>query len=651
VCGIAGFLDTRRQFDASAASALVADMADCLVHRGPDDSGAWVDTRVGLAFAQRRLAVVDLSDDGHQPMAAAHGGSVINLNGEIYNHRELRRQLESDGVRFRGTCDTEVLVEALARWGVNRTLARVNGMFAFAYWDAQRRELVLARDRLGEKPLYVGWAGPALLFASELKALRRHPAFRGDLDVDAVSEYLRWGYVPSPLSIYQGIGKLPPGHVVRIPVDDARPGQIRSTPYWSLTDIAARGLADPLPADAPVVSLVEELLTDAVGLRMTADVPVGAFLSGGVDSSLVVALMQAQASRPVRTFTIGFSEKGYDEAPYAADVARHLGTEHTEVYASPRDALDVVPLLPAMFDEPFADSSQVPTYLLAALTRAHVTVSLSGDGGDEVFGGYARYRFAAGPAAVLHRLPGGARSMIAGAIRTVPPQTWNRWSDAVGSALPKAARLSRAGDKLHKLARTLDCPDTGSAYLALMSAWPDVDDVLRHATAPLAKPPPGGRHDDLMLFDQRTYLPDDILTKVDRATMAVSLEGRIPLLDHRLVELAWRLPQDAKVSGHQGKRVLRDLLAKHVPRHLTDRPKMGFGVPVGEWLRGPLREWGEELLGRDTLLAHGVLRAEPVQAVWQAHQSGAVNADQQLWTVLMLTQWLAAQNQPAARAG
>lgn len=648
MCGITGFLDTGRQLDAQQMLAVAADMAGSLKHRGPDDGGAWIEPTAGLAFGHRRLAVVDLSAEGHQPMAAHGGEGVLNLNGEIYNHVELRHLLESEGVRFRGSCDTEVLVEALARWGTERTLARVNGMFAFAYWDAQRRELVLARDRLGEKPLYIGWSGRTLLFGSELKALLRHPGFSGEIDHVAVGQYLQWGYVPAPRSIYQGITKLPPGHLARIRVDTAVPGTVESVGYWSAADAAAAGRADPLPADAPVLDIVDGLLRDAVALRMTADVPVGGFLSGGVDSSLVVALMQTQSARPVRTFTVGFSSPGYDEAPYAAAVARHLGTDHTELYASPQEALDVVPQLPQMFDEPFADSSQLPTYLLAVLTRAHVTVCLSGDGGDELFGGYTRYRFASGPTAALHRLPAPARALISNGIRRVSPPTWSRWSDAAAGALPAALQLSRAGDKLHKLARSLDAADASSGYVSLMSAWPDVDAVLAAPGASLTQLAPAGADPAaLMLFDQQTYLPDDILTKVDRTTMAVSLEGRIPLLDHRLVELSWRLPWNAKVDRSGGKHVLRRLLAQHVPPALTDRPKMGFGVPIGAWLRGPLREWAEDLLSRDKISAQGLLRHEPVRGLWQQHLAGVVDAEDRLWTVLMLNQWLEAQTRAA----
>lgn len=643
MCGIAGILEKSPATRPEDLSRICGAMADAAHHRGPDDHGVWIDAAAGIALGHRRLSVIDLSPAGHQPMASSSGRTVISYNGEIYNFAELRRDLQSAGVSFRGASDTEVLVEACEHWGLEDTLARLIGMFAFALWDRDRRRLTLARDRLGIKPLYWGETGGTLLFGSELKSLRAHPAFSAPLDMQALAGYLRFGYVPTPLSIFQGIRKLRPGTFLHISAgDDPREYASEEHVYWDAADAVRSGLNDPLDLDDDAAAdALEDLLSKAVGQRMIADVPLGAFLSGGIDSSAVAALMQAQSSRPVKTFSIGFREKEFDEAIHAKAVARHLGTDHTELYLDSGHAREVIPRLPQIYDEPFADSSQIPTYLVSEMTRRHVTVSLSGDGGDELFAGYNRHVFAQGAWNRIAKTPSWMRTIGAWAVNRLSPDAWSR----LGRHVPGNRVPPQLGHKLHKLADVLALPPQ-EIYRGLISQWhhpplkaPDIafdtGPLFDHASWSVAPDFLG----QMQYLDTVTYLPDDILSKVDRASMAVSLEARVPLIDHRVVEFAWRLPAHMKIRDGRSKWLLRHVLARHVPNSLFERPKMGFGVPIGDWLRGPLRDWAEDLLSRDRLTSDGLFDADRIRHSWQQHLSGQQDCQHPLWVILMFQAW------------
>ncbi|MBI4507235.1 MAG: asparagine synthase (glutamine-hydrolyzing) [Chloroflexi bacterium] len=654
MCGIAGFVDLARATGAPVLQATAEAMAETLAHRGPDDRGVWIDAAAGVALGHRRLAIIDLSPEGHQPMLSASGRYAVVYNGEIYNFQALRAELARLGCTFRGHSDTEVLLAAVAQWGVFAALQRFNGMFAFVLWDRVERTLYLARDRLGEKPLYYGWMGQVFLFGSELKALRAHPAFRADVSRDALALYLTYNYIPAPYAIYRGAAKLPPGTLLAL---RAANGSARPTPhaYWSVREAAERGVADPWRGSSvEAAAYLDALLRDAVKLRMVADVPLGAFLSGGIDSSTVVALMQAQSERPVRTFSIGFLEAGYNEAEHAKAVARHLGTDHTELYITPAEAMAVIPRLPRLYDEPFADSSQIPTFLVSELARRHVTVSLSGDGGDELFLGYPRYVWGRRIWQRIGWLPVPLRTAAAAALTALPADAWDALLGRLGPLLPREVRGREPGHKLHRLAEVLAVARPEALYERLMAHWSAPERVVPGAatlptvlsdTRRWAALPDFTQR--MMYFDMAMYLPDDILAKVDRVSMGVGLEARVPLLDHRVVELAWRLPLALKLRDGQGKWLLRQVLYRYVPRALIERPKMGFGVPVGAWLRGPLRAWAEALLAERRLRDEGFFDPQPIRSCWAEHLGGTRNWQYHLWDVLMFQAWLDETQLPA----
>jgi asparagine synthase (glutamine-hydrolysing) len=645
MCGIAGYMSLGSSSDFGDAS--IERMLASIAHRGPDASGYWWEPGHDVVLGHRRLSVVDLSQAGAQPMHSKDGRWVLVYNGEIYNHRQLRSELESDApTAWRGSSDTEILVEAISRWGFAATVPRLEGMFAFALYDRAARVLHLARDRFGEKPLYYGRVGETFVFGSELKSLRSFPGFSAGIDREALAEYFRLGYVPAPLSIYEGIRKLLPGSTLSLTLQG---GESVPAAYWSAIAAAMAAKAHPLPGSpAAAADQLERLLGSSVARMMEADVPLGALLSGGVDSSAVVALMQSQRTDRIRTFSIGSTEPGYDEAQHARQVAAYLGTDHTELYVSATDALAVIPKLPGLYDEPFADSSQIPTYLVAQLARQHVTVALSGDAGDELFGGYNRYVHGAAVWRRVGGLPLPLRRLISGAMTSVSPAAVDRLVSMAGRLAPAELAGGRAGEKVHKLAGLLPAADQSAFLRSLQSYWPEGGIPVLDVGAA------AGRHEasmdpslcfaeKAMLHDTLNYLPDDILTKVDRASMGVSLEVRVPLLDRHVFEFAWSLPMALKLEGGQGKRVLRDVLYRHVPRELIERPKHGFAVPIAAWLRGELRDWAQALLDPARLLREGYLDPAPIQRCWREHLSGRRNWDTRLWTVLMYQAWLERQ--------
>lgn len=644
MCGLTGFLGGAPALPRDEAEALLSRMADAIVHRGPDSGGVWSDPACAVGLAHRRLSIVDLSAAGAQPMASHSGRYVIAFNGEIYNHLRIREVLERDGlagVPWRGSSDTETFLCGVEAWGLVPMLHRSIGMFAMAVWDRQERTLHLARDRIGEKPLYYGrigsGQGAAFVFGSELAALRRHPSFSADIDRGALASYMRHNYIGGEASIYKGIRKLPPGGILSVSL--VRPDPVLHR-WWSGVDAVIRGAGERFTGTATeAVDSLESLLRDAVGQQMVADVPLGAFLSGGVDSSTIVALMQSQSSRPVRTFSIGFNEPGYNEAEHAKAVAKHLGTDHTELYVTHEQARAVIPKLPSLYSEPFADSSQIPTFLVSELARRHVTVSLSGDAGDELFCGYNRYLLTSSIWSKAAILPRPVRLSIARAVLAIGPRRW----DAIGGFFSR----SLLGDKLHKGASLLGSPSISELYRSMVSHWEDPESVVSGATEPpsvltdLALRLDGlGDIERMMALDLLTYLPDDILVKVDRAAMGVSLETRVPFLDHRVVEFAWSLPLDYKLRDGVTKWALREVLYRHVPRALMERPKMGFGVPIDSWLRGPLRDWAESLISPERLAREGFFNPAPIRSKWQEHLSGRRNWQYLLWDVLVFQAWL-----------
>ena len=673
MCGFAGFL-------AAIVTGLVnpeevvSQMALAIAHRGPDDAGAWTDVHAGIALGHRRLSIVDLSIAGHQPMHSASERFVIAFNGEIYNHMELREDLEKYSEfkpKWRSQSDTETLLAGFETWGVEQTLKKTVGMFAFALWDCEEKKLTLARDRFGEKPLYYGWVGSgknaAFVFGSELKAIRAHPEFDNMISRHALALFMRFTYVPAPHSIYQNIFKLEPGCMLTIsgnlltaPNAPLRPpviqGGLLLSRWWSLADVVQAGAQNQIADQVEGLQVLEHGLAEAVRLQSQADVPLGAFLSGGVDSSSIVAMLQQQSMRPVKTFTVGFEESGFDESPHARAVAKHLGTDHSELFVTSAEAQSVIPHLPSMYDEPFADSSQIPTHLVCKAARQQVTVALSGDAGDELFGGYNRYFWGPRIWRRLTWLPYPARQLLGGIIRSVPIAGWDALSRPFNALQASNQRISRAGDKAHKLASRLSSVrNMDDLYSSLVSEWQDPAQVVKgvctwpdrtivtfQSTLNDPLPVHGADHHQLRMMykDSMTYLPDDILCKIDRAAMSTSLETRVPFLDHRLVELAWQLPLSMKIRGNEGKWALRQVLYKYVPRELIDRPKAGFGIPIGQWLRGPLRDWAESLLSESRLQKDGFFYPAPIRQKWVEHLSGQRDHTASLWTVLMFQAWM-----------
>lgn len=656
MCGIVGLYDHNGVRSAQELEGLIGQMTNEIIHRGPDDSGICVDAGHGLALGHRRLAIIDRSQAGRQPMHSASGRYVIIFNGEIYNFKTLAREIATYGYRFHGKSDTEVLLGAIEQWGLVEALKRANGMFALALWDKQEEKLSLAKDRAGMKPLYYGWVGKNFTFASELKPLRILPEFRGEINRDALALLLRYCYIPAPFSIYCNVFKLRSAELLTIPLDALQNGPMsleefdryRKT-YWSFNDIVELGKIDPWRSDS--VEAMEELharLKESIKLRMISDVSLGSLLSGGIDSSMITAIMRENSSESVKTFSIGFHEKRYNEAPLAAKVSKHLETDHTELYVTADEAMEVVPQLPIIYDEPFSDSSQIPTLMVSKLVRNEfITVALSGDGGDELFGGYNRYSIGYSYWKKFAGLPTSTRRMIAAGINRFSIARWNRLLSSARLILPGSLRVPHPGEKLHKLSRILEYNDPAYMYRDLCSHWFDPEGVVLGATEPAMLQNQSSAvfdnrrfREGMMYLDFQMYLPDDILTKIDRASMAVSLEMRCPFLDPELITFAWRVPMQMKIVNGKGKWLLRQLLYRYVPRELVERPKRGFGVPIDEWLRGPLRDWAEDLLNETRLTQEGYFDPRPIRQMWEKHLSADRQWHYHLWDVLMFQAWL-----------
>jgi asparagine synthase (glutamine-hydrolysing) len=698
MCGFAGFLTTDLRV-LSRAQAEASRMALAIQHRGPDDAGVWANAKDGIALGFRRLSILDLSSAGHQPMRSASGRFVMTFNGEIYNHNDLRVLLSAEQFRkpskpWSGHSDSETLLACFEAWGLEETLQKTVGMFAIALWDTQKCTLHLARDRFGEKPLYYGWVNSenktkrAFVFGSELKALCAYPGFSNQVSREALALYMRFTYVPAPYSIYQNIYKLEPGCILSLNTNfcesQVKAGNLRETPFvpkvsplplrppsqqdglrmhrwWSLATVIEDAAKNQIRTEEEAINILEHQLSCAVRSQSLADVPLGAFLSGGVDSSCIVALMQAQSFKPVKTFTVGFEEASFDESPHARAVAEHLGTEHNELFITAKQAQEVIAELPTMYDEPFADSSQIPTHLVCKAARQQVTVALSGDAGDELFGGYNRYFWGPRIWSRLAWMPYPARQALGVAIKALPTGGWDALSRPVNALLPESKSFVRAGDRAHKLAARLGgVHNLDDLYNSLVSEWQDPAQVVKSngweigvnlqvPASMLSDPLPsvGTEQQQLRMMyrDTMTYLPDDILCKVDRAAMATSLETRVPFLDHRVAELAWRLPLNMKIRDGQGKWALRQVLYKYVPKELIDRPKVGFAIPVGQWLRGPLRDWAEALLDEKRLEIEGYFYPKPIRDKWLQHLTGSYDHTPSLWAVLMFQSWLESSSQ------
>ncbi len=643
MCGICGFYSN----SLSDNNKIILKMNAALSHRGPDVNGTWQEKKTGIVFGHQRLSILDLSDAGNQPMLSNSGRFVITYNGEIYNHLEIRKEISN--IKWRGNSDTETLLEAIDLWGVEKTLKKIDGMFAFGLWDQKIHSLTIARDRIGEKPLYYGWQGEGsnkvFLFASELKSFKAHPEFKGNINRDAIALLLRHNCIPAPYSIYKDVYKLIPGHILELKISDLKKKLLPNPKmYWSLTETAIEGSNNKLiMSDTEIQKDLEKHLQMTVKKQMISDVPLGAFLSGGIDSSTIVALMQSQSSNPVKTFTIGFDENDYNEAKHAKKIANHLGTNHTEFYVSSQKAMDVIPKLPSIYDEPFSDSSQIPSYLVSELAKQQVKVVLSGDGGDELFCGYNRYVIGEKLWNVFNLMPLFFRKALLFGINSISPQNWNKLS----KIMPGLNKYSNIGDKIHKSAIVLESKSVDEMYYMICSHWQNPNDIVINGNEPGTflnefKPNLKGLNsqEKMMVLDLITYLPDDILVKIDRAAMASSIETRIPLLDHKLIKHVWNFPHNVKFRKGQGKWILRQILNKYVPKNLTDRPKMGFGIPIDNWLRGPLRDWAENLLDKSKLDQEGYLNSKLITNKWKEHLSGKRNWQYNLWNVLMFQSWL-----------
>ena len=643
MCGITGFYSTAKLNEKKRFQEIGRAMCRAISHRGPDGQDLWQGEDTPLILGHLRLAIIDLSDEGKQPMTSASGRYVMTYNGEFYNFQDMRKDLKSAGVSFRGRSDTEVFLAAIDYWGLNLALQKISGMFAIALWDRHEKVLHFMRDRMGKKPLYIGWAGQSLVFGSELKALRVHPDFKAEINRNSLNAYIQYGYVPAPHCIYQNVWTLPAGHRMALHLPSLEAGQdlqSKMEAYWNhLRVLQESRTKENSKSDAALVEEFETLLKTCVRDRMVSDVPLGAFLSGGIDSSTIVALMQKESARPVKTYSIGFDEAGFDEAVYAKKVAAHLGTDHRELYLKPEDTRDVIPLLPDIYDEPFSDISAIPTYLVSKFAREDVTVALSGDGGDEMLGGYNRHLIAPKLASAMTFLPRPLREAMARGILSVPPEKW-------AQIKPNRPEF---GTHIHKVAQMLPMRSRKEIYRALLSGHPNAGDLVLGSETPAvlddgAEWDPDGQGlsfaEEMMARDAMGYLPNDILAKVDRASMAVALEARAPLLDMRIYSYVWGLPENAKIRGGQGKWLLRETLKRHVPAALFERPKQGFSMPVSAWLRGPLKEWGEELLSPEKLKNQGYLNPALVRCLWNSHQSGQRDIGPALWTILMFQAWL-----------
>ncbi|MFY0214355.1 asparagine synthase (glutamine-hydrolyzing) [Bacillus cereus] len=653
MCGFTGYVTRNSNYSEKEMLEDLLQMNNSIIHRGPDSGGTWINAERGIALGHRRLAIVDLTPEGHQPMYSNSGRYVIVFNGEIYNFQKLKEKIiaysPEYASKFRGNSDTEVILASIELFGIEKAVDSFIGMFAFSIFDLKENKLHLVRDRVGEKPLYYGWNNNHFLFGSELKSIVAHPHCHKEINRNALTLYLRHNYIPAPYSIYEGINKLEPGKHLILDLNSYKE-EIRT--YWSFENIITQGIySKNNKSEDDILEELEWLIKDSVKQQMLADVPLGAFLSGGIDSSTIVALMQQQSSKPVKTFSMGFNEDAYNEAQYAKEVARYLGTDHTEMYVTPQEALNVIPKLPVLYDEPFSDSSQIPTFLVSQLAKQHVTVSLSGDAGDELFGGYSRYQLGANSWGKLGRIPEVLRTGGATALKGISVDNWNRYFNWLSPMLAKTGRRGAVGDKMHKIAEVIGVKDFDEFYQRLISHWKNPDEIIINGKEPnyaftdlnrklkLENP-----HQNMMYLDSITYLPDDILVKVDRAAMGVSLETRVPFLDHRIIEFAWKMPNSMKIREGTGKWALRQVLYKHVPQNLIDRPKKGFGVPIDQWLRGPLKEWCEYLLDGKRLNDQGILNPEPILQKWKEHKEGTRDWHYYLWDILMLQAWIEQNN-------